>query len=155
MDIPEVARRLDDWLVVVPAGAPPDNPGALLASKQLKTLLTAVREQADVVLFDSAPILAVADGLPLASLVDGVILVVRSGVTQRRSLARATARLAKVSAPIMGVVVNGLSPREIRRHYAAYTAYVSAAAEPGKPRQRFWSLRRDSGSAPERKRKES
>jgi capsular exopolysaccharide synthesis family protein len=154
MDLPEVARRLDDWLVVIPAGAPPANPGALLGSKQLKTLLATAREQADVVLFDSAPILAVADDLPLAALVDGVILVVRSGVTQRRSLARATARLAKVNAPIVGVVVNGLSPREVRRHYAAYTAYVSAPAEHGKPRRRLWSLRRSSESSAEHKREE-
>ena len=38
--LPDVARRLDDWLVVVPAGARPANPGALLGSKQVKTLLS-------------------------------------------------------------------------------------------------------------------
>jgi capsular exopolysaccharide synthesis family protein len=154
IELAEVARRLDDWLVVVPAGAPPANPGALLGSKQLRALLTTTRDQADVVLFDSAPILAVADDLPLAAVVDGVILVVRSGVTQRRSLLRATARLAKVNAPIVGVVVNGLSPREARRHYAAYTAYVSAPPERDKPRRRLWS-RWGGMSSPERERKES
>ena len=88
--------------------------------------------------------MAVSDDLHLASLVDGVILVVRSGVTQRRSLTRAKARLDKVNARMVGVVVNGLSPREARRHYAAYTAYVSGPA-PRRERQarrRLWSFRR-------------
>lgn len=156
MDLQEVARRLDDSLIVIPAGATPTNPGALLGSKLLKTLLDLVREQADIVLFDSAPIMAVSDDLPLASLVDGVILVVRSGVTQRRSLARTKARLERVNATIVGVVVNGLSPRETRRHYAAYTAYVSTSDARAKPRRRFWSFRRrHEDSLNQRKRKGS
>jgi len=147
MDLGEVGRRLDDWLTVVPAGATPPNPGALLGSKQVKMLLARVREQADVVLFDSAPLMAVSDDLPLASLVDGVILVVRSGVTSRRSLVRATGRLVRVNAPIVGVVVNGLSQRETRRHYAAYTAYVSATdSAAASARHSFWPLRRSGKS---------
>ena len=158
-----MARRLDDWLVVVPAGARPANPGALLGSKQVKMLLSLAREQAEVALFDSPPVMAVSDNLQLASLVDGVVIVVRSGVTLRRNLTRAKARLEKANARVVGVVVNGLSPREARRYYAAYTAYVSGPA-PGasskprrrKPRRRFWSMRRGSDdSLNQSERKES
>lgn len=158
MDLAEVARRLDEWLLVVPAGAKPTNPGALLGSRQVKTLLTAVRELAEVAIFDSPPVMAVSDDLHLASLVDGVVLVVRSGVTQRRSLARTKARLDKANARVVGVVVNGLSPRETRRHYADYAAYVShpASEVDDKPRRRFWSLRRGAADpVNQRKRNES
>jgi capsular exopolysaccharide synthesis family protein len=143
MDLVATARRLDDWLAVVPAGAKPTNPGAVLGSKQVKTLLPLVREQAEVTLFDSAPIMAVSDGLRLASLVDGVVLVVRSGVTRRRSLNRTKARLDKANAKVLGVVVNGLSPRETRRYYADYAAYVSGPASNGShaPRRTMIRLR--------------
>jgi succinoglycan biosynthesis transport protein ExoP len=144
MDLLQASRRLDDWLAVIPAGARPTNPGALLGSRQVKILLTLAREHAEVALFDSAPVMAVSDNLHLASLVDGVVLVVRSGVTLRRGLARAKARLDKANARVVGVVVNGLSPREARRHYAGYTAYVSGptSEKRNKPRHRFWSFRR-------------
>jgi capsular exopolysaccharide synthesis family protein len=144
MDLVTTARRLDHWLAVVPAGAKPANPGALLGSRQVKMLLPLVCEQAEVTLFDSAPVVAVSDDLHLASLVDGVVLVVRSGATHRRALTRAKARLDKANARVLGVVVNGLSPRETRRYYADYAAYVShpGSDESQTPLLRFWPFRR-------------
>jgi succinoglycan biosynthesis transport protein ExoP len=141
----EASRHLDDCVAVVTAGARPENPGALLGSKQVKTLLQIARARADMVLFDSAPVMAVSDNLHLASLVDGVVMVVRSGVTQRRSLARARARLDKASARVVGVIVNGLSPRDARHYYSEYTAYVSRRqhdANRGKRWLGFWPLKR-------------
>jgi Mrp family chromosome partitioning ATPase len=110
----------------------------------MKALLTRARELSDLALLDAPPLMAVSDHLHLASLVDGVVLVVRSGVTLRRSLTRSRDRLEKASARVVGVVVNGLSPRESRRHYAEYTAYVSqpALGAPSKPRRRLWLFRR-------------
>jgi Mrp family chromosome partitioning ATPase len=67
--------------------------------------------------------------------VDGVVLVVRYGVTRRRSLLRAKAQLDKVGARLIGVIVNGLSARETRRQYAEYTHYVGAA-KAGKRKKR-------------------
>jgi Mrp family chromosome partitioning ATPase len=95
------------------------------------------RDHADLVLIDSPPVLAVSDNLALASQVDGILLVVRSGVTRRRNLVRAKAQLEKVRAHVVGVIVNGLSPRDTRRYYAAYTQYVmtdDAVAEPTRAR---------------------
>lgn len=99
------------------------DPGVLLSPDNVGHLFDLVKGHADVVIFDSAPVLAVADNLALASMVDAVILVVRAGVTQRRDLVRAKAMLDKVGAPVVGAVLNRVSPRETRRYYRSYSGY--------------------------------
>jgi polysaccharide export outer membrane protein len=81
-------------------------------------------------------VLAVSDCLPLTSQVDGVLLVVRFGITQRRTVIRAKQLLDKVGAALVGAVVNGLSPRETRRKYAEYSHYVGAAKPARKKKRR-------------------
>src|SRR5262249_11544391 len=122
---PEGFRRVTTGLECLPSGARPANPASLLSSRYMPTLLEYACERADVVLIDSPPLLAVADSLPIAAHVDGVVLVARFGVTERRSLVRAKALLEKVGANPIGVILNGLSARETRRHYAEYNRYVS------------------------------
>jgi len=123
---PAGCRRLSERCDFIPSGTKISNPGALLSSGRMGQFLHRAREQADVILLDSPPILAVADNLALTALVDGIVLVVRSGQTRRRSLIRAKLQLEKVRARIVGVVVNGLSPKETRRYYAEYTHYLAS-----------------------------
>lgn len=132
---PEGFRGVAPGIDLIPSGIKPRNPSSLLSSRHMANLVTMARERADIVLIDSPPILAVADTLPLTAQVDGVVLVVRYGVTQRRSLVRAKEQLEKVGARLVGVIVNGLSARETRRHYAEYTHYVSAG-KPGRKQKR-------------------
>jgi len=122
---PEGFRRVTSGLECLPAGIRAANPGSLLSSHHMAALLEQACERADIVLIDSPPLLAVADALPLAAQVDGVLLVARFGVTQRRSLVRAKMLLEKVGAHPIGVILNGLSARETRRHYAEYNRYVT------------------------------
>src|SRR5437660_468767 len=89
--------------------------------------------------------LAVADNLILASLVDGVILVVRAGETQRHDLVRAKDLLEKAGASLLGVVLNQVSPRETRRYYGRYGDYYGSRdgnIEPWWQRCRFWANKR-------------
>jgi succinoglycan biosynthesis transport protein ExoP len=123
---PEGFRGVATGFDFLPSGVKAANPGGLLSSGQMAKLLEQARERADLVLIDSPPVLAVSDCLSLSTQVDGVLLVTRFGMTQRRSLVRAKDMLAKVGARVVGVVVNGLSARETRRHYAEYNHYVGA-----------------------------
>jgi len=123
---PQAFKSVAPGLSFLPAGVKAANPGALTASPHMTALLESAREQADIVLIDGPPALAVADCLPLCRQVDGVLLVARFGVTQRRNLLRAKELLQKVGANVLGVVVNGLSRRETRRYYAEYNHYVDA-----------------------------
>ncbi len=93
-------------LSVLAAGPSPSNPADLLGSSRVTYLIDKLKEEADVVLFDTAPVLAVADATILAPKVDGVILVVNSGTTRPEALAETRDVLAKGNARILGVVLN-------------------------------------------------
>ena len=108
----------------------------LLSADNISRLFDLAKGHADLVVFDSAPVLAVADNLALASMVDAVILVVRAGVTQRRDLVRAKAMLDKVRAPVVGAVLNRVSSRETRRYYRSYSGYYGVG-EGTSVRRRF------------------
>jgi Mrp family chromosome partitioning ATPase len=86
-----------------------DNPVTLLASRAMEELLAAARKRYDIVIIDSAPILAVTDTVPLLGLVDAVVLVARLGVTTRDAAERLTETLKRVpEAKVVGVVANDL-----------------------------------------------
>jgi succinoglycan biosynthesis transport protein ExoP len=133
---PEAFRGLETALSFVPSGIRPANPSRLLSSRHMATVLDFARQRADIVLLDAPPVLAVSDCLPMSRRVDGVILVVRFGVTQIRSLQRAKTQLDKVGARIVGVVINGLSRRETRHYYSEYTHYAGLQKRRKKRRQR-------------------
>jgi polysaccharide biosynthesis transport protein len=133
---PEAFRGIEPTLSFVPSGIRPVNPSGLLSSRHMTTVLEFARERADIVLLDGPPVLAVSDCLPMCRRVDGVILVVRFGVTRLRSLQRAKAQLEKVGARIIGVVINGLSRRETRLYYSEYTHYVGLQKRRRKRRHR-------------------
>lgn len=73
-------------LEVVASGPTPPNPGEIIASSALGDVLTALASRADIVLVDSAPLLAVGDALALSAKVDALLLVVRLNVMRRPML---------------------------------------------------------------------
>jgi non-specific protein-tyrosine kinase len=105
-----------DNLRVITSGPLPSNPSELLGSRQMASLLQCLEQMADVVIFDSAPILAVADTAALASQVDGVILVIRAGRTRRDAVRLVIKSLLHVRAKIIGGVLNGV----INKYHADY-----------------------------------
>ena len=97
------------WLL--PSGDIPANPAELLASKEMGFLVKQLREEFDVVFFDSPPILPVTDASLLAPLVDSVILCYEVGRTSRDALLRAKIQLEGVNANIQGVILNNSRPQ--------------------------------------------
>lgn len=102
-------RTAVENLRVLPSGPLPPNPAELLASSAMDRIIAALRAEADFVLFDSPPVVAVTDAAVLARKVDGVLLVVSAGQTKRDHAARAKQQLEKVNANILGVVLNNAS----------------------------------------------
>lgn len=92
-------------LKVIPSGPTPLNPADLLASRRMNTIVSELKAQADVVLFDAPPLVAVTDGALLATKVDGVLLVARAGYTKRELVERAKDILGKVKANLVGSVL--------------------------------------------------
>ena len=103
----------------------------------MRKLLHTLAQQADVVLLDSPPLLAVADAIALAQAVDGVLLVVVAGRTQRQTARQAVEGLRQVGANLVGVVLNAVPTR--KGSYDRYREYYrdrdeSARAPPSQAR---------------------
>lgn len=98
------------WLL--PSGPLPPNPADLLGSRKMEQAVAALKAQADVVLFDVPPVVAVTDAVVLSAKVDGVLLVVSAGRTRREHVQRAKELLERVHARIVGAVLND-APRGV------------------------------------------
>jgi succinoglycan biosynthesis transport protein ExoP len=120
-------------LYVLPCGALPPNPAELLQTDRFALLAKQLLERFDRVLFDSPPLLAVTDGALLSRVVDGTVLVVRSGRTTRDALQRARRHLDAVGAHVAGVVVNDVDLKSARYggyNYYYYQYYQERAQKP-------------------------
>lgn len=93
-------------LFVMPCGPIPPNPAELLHTQAFADLLAKLGERFDRILLDSPPVGAVADAVVLATLVDGVVMVLKAGKTNRDVAQRTVRALRDVKAPIYGAVLN-------------------------------------------------
>lgn len=91
-----------------------------LATQRLKGMVDDLSGRADIVLFDSPPVLLAPDNLFLASAVDGVVLVGKAGATSCAELSRARSLLEAVGARIVGVVINEIPSPALRPYYTRY-----------------------------------
>ena len=94
-------------LHVLTAGPTPPIPAVLLLSVRMTELMEWAAGTYDYVLLDTPPILSVADGVSLASMVDGVFLVARYGKVSLGLASRSCALLTRARTPLYGFVVNG------------------------------------------------
>lgn len=94
-------------LQLLTSGPLPPRPADLLGSRRMGTLIEQLSASADIVLFDTPPVVAVTDAAVLAPRVDGVLLVLHAGQTRRDRAREARRLLEKVKAHIVGVVLNG------------------------------------------------
>jgi capsular exopolysaccharide synthesis family protein len=103
----EMVRPTDvPGLWVLPAGTLPPNPAELLGGSRMKRALQLLSEQYDVVVLDTPPLMAAADAAILGAGVDGVVLVVRAGQTERGAAQFAMQQLHGVGARVLGAVLN-------------------------------------------------
>lgn len=93
-------------LRLLASGPLPPRPADLLGSQRMERVLERLTADADMVVLDAPPIMAVTDAVVLATKVDGVLLVVSAGTTKRENAQRAVERLRKVNARIVGSVLN-------------------------------------------------
>ncbi|WBB80851.1 polysaccharide biosynthesis tyrosine autokinase [Micromonospora sp. WMMD882] len=126
-----VQRWGDRSLLVLPSGSNPPNPSELLGSKAMAELLTSLRESADIVIIDTAPLLAVTDGVVVAVQADGALMVTQQGRISRTQVSAASRALQSVSVRILGCVLNmaKVDKREAYQ-YEAYRVVVSSRSVP-------------------------
>jgi succinoglycan biosynthesis transport protein ExoP len=90
-------------------GPVPPNPAELLTSKSMGAFLGSAKSEYAFVILDSSPLLTLADSRILASLVDGVLLVVKCGSTPREQIIQSQASIRTAGANLIGVVLNNVS----------------------------------------------
>ena len=99
-------------LRIIGAGAVPPNPAELLASPRAATIWQQLRQQADLVIVDTPPVLSVADALEISHHADWVLLTVRYRQSREHQLLAALERLHRVGSPMTGVVWSGITGDE-------------------------------------------
>ena len=108
-------------LDVLVSGPVPPNPAELLSSDRMQKLIQEALEEYKFVVVDSPPLLNVSDSRILATLVEGVVLVVKGGDTPRELVQRAQACISDVGARVIGAVLNNIDLH--REEYSYYRSY--------------------------------
>ncbi len=117
---------------VLTGGRPVQRSSEVLASQRMRDLVNSAREQYDLVILDSPPILAVTDSLVLGELADATVLLSRWGQTPIKAAAAALEKITDAGAKVIGVLItmvdvgryasydtgtSGMIYREVRRYY--------------------------------------
>jgi len=105
----------DEKLCFIPGGSEVSNPSELLLSEKMSSLLNMVTPLFDFVILDSPPATPVHDSSLLADLCDGLLFVVRAGVTDFEMAQRAVAEFKEKN--LLGVVLNGVEEKETYAQY--------------------------------------
>jgi len=128
-------QELDTNLYLLTAGAPPPNPIALLDSQRMQDLLEQFRQEYDYILLDSPPVAVAADSAMLGNMAQGTLLVVRPNVVDQTSLTATKEMLQRSGQPLLGMVINGVNPKDEPDSYYYYYAqdyYAGDSEENGK-----------------------
>ena len=115
------------------AGLCPENPAELLSTQVLPQLLKRARQDFDIIVLDSPPVLAVSDPCIISPHADGMLLVVRMLKNKRASQVRTRETLQAHGVRVLGVVANDLDDATAAEDGLGYDSY-SKYYSPARPR---------------------
>ncbi len=135
----EAIRPTDvENLYILPCGIIPPNPAELLGSHRMGQLIERLREEFDMVLLDTPPVVAVTDALLLSHSADATILIARADVTRIDALLRAVDSIERSGANMLGVVLNNFNvANAYGSYYKYYQYYHYYSSTPGTPKRSF------------------
>ncbi|MFJ8234258.1 CpsD/CapB family tyrosine-protein kinase [Ureibacillus sp. NPDC094379] len=117
----EAIKKTDvEGLDVIPSGSIPPNPAELLASHRMDSIVEELSQQYDLIVFDTPPILSVADAQIISNKCDATILVINSGGTDKTNVLKAKEALEVSKANIIGVVMNNFTLDKDHYYYQYY-----------------------------------
>ncbi|KJH71835.1 GumC family protein [Aliterella atlantica] len=128
LPIYEVIQRspISDNLFAITSGQIPPDPIKLLSSKKMLNIMAEIRQEFDLVVYDTPPILGLADSSIIAKHTDGIVVVVRLAKTDRSVVKQALDGLRLSRANVLGTVVNG-----VKKHSSsAYNYYYYKGKTP-------------------------
>jgi capsular exopolysaccharide synthesis family protein len=117
-------------LYALPNGGPAGNIAQMLYSPRWRELVRRLRSEFDAVMMDVPPLLPVADARVMSGMADGVVLVLRSGVTEKESASEALDQLRTDGIVVLGTVLNDWKPTKseikARYYYSNFRSYDRA-----------------------------
>lgn len=130
-----IKKSIIDNLFIIPSGVLPPNPSELLSSQKMEELINKLKNDFDMIIYDTPPIIAVTDAAILGTKVDGCILVVNSGKTNYDAVIRAKSLMENVGARMLGAILNNV---EVGGMYGSYYYYYyqNYYSKPGKKSKR-------------------
>jgi capsular exopolysaccharide synthesis family protein len=108
----------DHHLTVLPSGVPPSHPAELLGSAAMRRTLDTLRTRFDRLILDMPPVSPLADVHIAAAMADGILMIVRAGMTQKPAIERALAGLDMTK--VLGLVLNEVGAEATYQDYAGY-----------------------------------
>ena len=118
-----LVRMKETGITILPVGTIPPNPAELLATPLTEKIFGALQNAFDYVIVDTPPVSVVTDAAVLCRVADGVLLVVRPGVTTIQGAQLSKKNLEAVNAHILGVVMNGYNAKKSGRKDGYSYAY--------------------------------
>jgi capsular exopolysaccharide synthesis family protein len=107
-------------LRVIPTGPIPPDPARLIESKKMLDLMERAKEQFDIVIIDTPPVLAANDAISLSAHTDGLIMVIESGKAGKKQFRDVLDLLRKMNVNIVGAVLNKVSERDTGYNYYSH-----------------------------------
>lgn len=131
-NLAELVRKPEQTVFnVITSGPKPPNAAELLDSERLQRLVTELSARFDHVIFDSPPVLGLADAQILGKAVEGVIYVIEAKGVAKRGIRSAIARLRGVGVRLFGVIVTKLDARDADLGYGY--GYGYGYGQPAQP----------------------
>lgn len=112
---PEAYPNLD----IIFSGEIPPNPSEILSSERMQELIESSSERYDYILVDTPPVNVVTDACVVASLLDGVLLLVRQDRSKKDAVRQAVSNLQLTGANILGYILNGVTSED-SNYYGTY-----------------------------------
>ncbi len=122
----QVCQSLPSGVTVIPGQVAPEDAASMLASSRAKELLKEANDRFDLILVDSAPVMAVPDNLLLLTVLDRAIIVVKASTTSKRELQKTQKYMEQMNANILGVILNQANPHDVHYYHPRYSKYYSS-----------------------------
>lgn len=118
-------------LMVLTSGEEPPNPGQLISSGRLESVIAAARQEFDYVVLDSPPVLSVSDPMWLAALTDGAMVVARIGKVTGSELRQTVDTIEASKHDVLGLVLNGVKAKSKNPYYISDIVPATASGSAG------------------------
>lgn len=107
-------------LDVIHSGNIPPNPSELLGSLKMRAVIEELKNRYSYILIDTPPVNVVSDAVVLSEFFSGVILVARSGVSEKESVKNTVEQFQFVNANILGFILNAVPDARTKRNKSYY-----------------------------------